>query len=120
MKLRLHPNNEVVFKEPTLLQDYRIAPMLLLPFVENAFKHGLSASGKSTILIELDVINEQLHLVVSNSLHVLSDEPLDGSGIGLQNTKRRLNLLYPNRHHLSIEKIKDDTIYQVTLSLSLS
>jgi len=121
MKLRLHPNNEVVYHEPVLTHDYAIAPMLLLPFVENAFKHGISAIEKSTIVIDVQVAQDILYLKVSNTLHKRTVSAIEeGNGIGLQNTKRRLNLLYPNKHKLAIEKIADNTIYQVELTLILS
>jgi len=120
MQLRLHVNNQVIYKEPVLSHDYKIAPMLLLPFVENAFKHGISATKASEIRIEVSVKDQTLHLKVSNTLQEKTSNPLEESGIGLQNTKRRLNLLYPGRHLLTINKIANDTIYQVDLTLILS
>jgi len=119
MKLRLQANNQVVYTETTLSQDYKIAPMLLLPFVENAFKHGISATKPSEIRIDVSVKNQTLHLMVSNTLQEKTTS-LEGSGIGLQNTKRRLKLLYPERYRLSISKIANDTVYQVDLTLLLS
>jgi len=120
MKLRLQANNHVIYTEPVLSHDYKIAPMLLLPFVENAFKHGISATKTSEIRIEVSVKDQTLHFTVSNTLQEKKSTSLEGSGIGLQNTKRRLNLLYPERHHLTINKVANDTLYQVNLTLKLS
>ncbi|GAA4794253.1 histidine kinase [Olivibacter ginsenosidimutans] len=121
MQLRLHPNNEVIYRELTLTRDYTIAPMLLLPFVENAFKHGIRATKPSSIIIDVRLEQNTLYLEVSNTLHEGSTPAMEeGSGIGLQNTKRRLNLLYPNKHKLTIEKSTDHSIYQVKLMLTLS
>lgn len=121
MKLRLHPNNEVTYQEPVITKDYAIAPMLLLPFVENAFKHGIRATSASSINIEVKLEKDILYLNVSNTLHEGVVPVIDEkSGIGLQNTKRRLNLLYPNKHSLSIERVTDRKIYQVKLTLFLS
>lgn len=120
MKLRLQANNQVIYVEPLLSRDYKIAPMLLLPFVENAFKHGIRATRSSEIRIEVSVKQQTLHFRVSNTLQEKISSSLEGSGIGLQNTKRRLNLLYPERHRLAIHKVANDTMYQVDLTLILS
>lgn len=120
MKLRLHPNNHVIYDEPVLSQDYTIAPMLLLPFVENAFKHGVSATKASEIKIEVIIVDTSLRLRVTNTLHTHENTSLEGSGIGLQNTKRRLNLLYPDKHHLLIRHVGGEGVYEVDLTLKLS
>ncbi|HEY4147406.1 MAG TPA: histidine kinase, partial [Chitinophagaceae bacterium] len=82
--------------------DYMVAPMLFIPFVENAFKHGISLKEKSWINIRLSCHDRQIHFEVSNSVH--SRQPNDpgneSSGIGLINVRERLQLLYPGRHQL--------------------
>ncbi|SEM44846.1 Histidine kinase [bacterium A37T11] len=120
MKLRLHPNVHVVFQEPILVSDYVIAPMLLFPFVENAFKHGISTTQPSNILIRLSVQENELELQVENPVF-LGERSITGheGGIGLSNTKRRLQLLYPEKYQLKIDDNKDG-LYSVTLSLQLS
>lgn len=120
MKLRLQANNKVIYQEPVLTHDYKIAPMLLLPFVENAFKHGVSATKPTEIRIEVSLSDRRLHFRVSNTFLEKAGNSLEGSGIGLQNTKRRLNLLYPARHQLIINSATDNSIYQVDLTLILS
>jgi LytS/YehU family sensor histidine kinase len=77
-----------------------IPPMILLPFVENAFKHGFSLSEKSVIHLTLKVSDSRIYFKVMNKafkLHKFSDKT---SGIGLENVTRRLSLIYPNRHDL--------------------
>jgi len=103
-------------------RDYEIEPMLLIPFVENAFKHGTGfvtkAADSNLILyniaeIDIELIAEKniLNFSVRNRYSDDSNEPRDKtSGIGLTNVKRRLNLLYHNRHSLSVEK-KDGWFY---------
>jgi sensor histidine kinase YesM len=103
-------------------RDYEIEPMLLIPFVENAFKHGTGfvtkAPGSNLILynvaeidIELIAAKNVLNFSVRNSYNDDANEPRDKtSGIGLANVKRRLNLLYHNRHSLLVEK-KDGWFY---------
>ncbi len=82
----------------------KIAPMLLIPFVENAFKHGISLREPSHIKITLQVNNGQLLFNVNNSIHLQPDKDPEKNknGIGLDNVKQRLQLLYPGKHELVI------------------
>lgn len=96
--------------------NYEIEPMLLIPFVENAFKHG--ALYKGSTIIKLSAKEGQLHFSLSNPYDEMSNEIKDEtSGIGLVNVQRRLNLLYNKRHSLSIEK--NDGQFLVSLELKL-
>jgi hypothetical protein len=83
----------------TLLQ---IAPMLLIPFVENAFKHGISFREPSHIKVSLEIKENTIYFDVNNSRHARpeNDPERDKSGIGLENVKQRLQLLYPAKHEL--------------------
>jgi two-component system, LytTR family, sensor kinase len=82
-----------------------IEPMLLIPFVENAFKHGTGLIEDATIDINLRVENGHLDFIVKNRYNDLAQETRDKtSGIGLHNVRRRLNLLYAKHHSLIIEK----------------
>lgn len=100
-------------------ENYVIEPMLLVPFVENAFKHGTGLVEDAQIRITLRVKNGRLHFYVANKFK--PDEPSDGdktTGTGLVNVKRRLTLLYGDHYQLDI-RIKDDWYY-VTLELNLN
>ncbi|MEZ4826039.1 MAG: histidine kinase [Bacteroidia bacterium] len=81
--------------------EKKIAPMLLIPFVENAFKHGISPTEDSFIQISCSISNDRLVLTVKNS--ILDNLEKTYSGIGLQNVQNRLKLLYPGQHHLSLD-----------------
>jgi sensor histidine kinase YesM len=95
---------------------HSIEPMLLIPFVENAFKHGTGWVQNPEISIFLMANNNQLDLVVKNK-YVVTDGTKDKtSGIGLANVKRRLELLYPGQHQFSIEK--DNEWFTVSLHLN--
>lgn len=97
---------------------HEIEPMLLIPFVENAFKHGTGLIECAQIDIEMYVKNNILYFSVRNKYNVNSDEIKDKtSGIGLTNVKRRLNLLYGNNHSLLINK--KDKWFTVSLQLNL-
>jgi two-component system, LytTR family, sensor kinase len=95
-----------------------IEPMLLIPFVENAFKHGTGLIPQARIDIQLKLENSQLNFCVRNRYNeTVSYEKDKTSGIGLTNVKRRLNLLYQNSH--SLEIAKDDGWFSVLLKLNL-
>ncbi|TSD64846.1 histidine kinase [Inquilinus sp. KBS0705] len=100
--------------------DFNIAPMLLIPFIENAYKHGISFKQASWITVSLQVAGNVLQLDVYNSLHPEKDNDPERqrSGIGLENVKQRLQLLYPNRHELVIRQNTNEFFIHLTLHLS--
>ncbi|MCJ8164182.1 histidine kinase [Pontibacter sp. E15-1] len=120
MKLRLTEKVTVTFDTPATVQDMPVAPMLFLPFVENAFKHGVSALLPSHIHIGLCQQGQRLQLDVCNTLlpekRVVLEE---SSGIGLANTRRRLDLLYPGEYTLEITERTPENEYKVHLTLQL-
>jgi signal transduction histidine kinase len=98
---------------------YFIEPMLLIPFVENAFKHGTGMIENAHIDIELKAENNMLNFRVCNQYDPSSIEIKDkASGIGLTNVQRRLQLLHPGNHTLRITK--DNGLFTVTLQINLS
>lgn len=92
-----------------------IAPLMLITFIENAFKHGVSYIYPSTIAIGISVFGETLTLVASNT--VFENNNFDTGGIGLKNAKRRLELLYPDKYLLDI--VRNDRLYVVNLKINL-
>lgn len=120
MKIRLNESTQVVFEAPVLHQDPLIAPMLFLPYIENAFKYGVSTTDASVISIQLNVRDKDLDLVIENPVFnhqgVTADEY---GGIGLTNTKRRLELLYPGKHTFSAGLTEDASSFIVHLNLTL-
>lgn len=101
------------------LSNKRIAPMLLIPFVENAFKHGISLSEPSWIKMTLLSNEKELFFDVYNSIHPRNSEDpeKEHSGIGLENVKQRLALLYPNRHKLIIRETAKEFFIHLTIEL---
>lgn len=109
----------VEVKMPDPDKQYDIEPMLLIPFVENAFKHGTGAFANAVIGIMLEANNNVLTFTVTNNYDPASEEIKDkASGIGLANVQRRLELLYPEKHNLLITK-RDDT-FTVSLQIQLA
>ncbi|MBD1431422.1 histidine kinase [Sphingobacterium sp. DN00404] len=100
--------------------DEQIAPMLLIPFIENAFKHGISLNKPSWIRVHLSIERDILKLSVYNSIHYHkeSDPEKSKSGIGLENVRNRLRLLYPDRNKLHIEETNTEYFIFLTLNLT--
>lgn len=97
--------------------DIFIAPLLMLPLIENAFKHGLDKNiGKGFINIKIDFDNDSvMDFYIENSL--LGENNHDGEGIGIKNLKKRLQLQYPYNHTLEIKE--EENIFSVHLSITL-
>jgi LytS/YehU family sensor histidine kinase len=115
---RLIVNTEITGNTDGLM----IAPLLLLPFVENSFKHGASNDLKSPF-IDLKIKLDGNHLLfsISNSCNGASGKFEDyKEGIGLKNVKRRLELLYPNKHSLEIIQKQDSFDVNLTMELNSS
>jgi LytS/YehU family sensor histidine kinase len=109
---------KIVANFPEIENSYSIEPMLLIPFVENAFKHGTGMITDAQIDINLLIEDGKLQFSVRNRSGFLIDEPKDKtSGIGLNNVKRRLNLLYGKSHLLEINN--QDGWFTVFLQLNL-
>jgi sensor histidine kinase YesM len=120
MSLRLSGDVQVIFDIPPDVKNVEIAPMLLLPFVENAYKHGISSVFPSFIYIGITQADKELQFEVRNSNFAEKATELEESnGIGLANTKRRLDLLYPGRYTLDIDDNKEAKEFVVQLKLLL-
>ena len=104
-----------------IMGDLMIAPFVLIPFIENAFKHVSRRTDHSNwITMDIYFIEKQLFFKIANSVsatHHASAEAVKYSGIGLKNVKRRLDLIYPDTHQLIIEQDADH--YEVKLQLTL-
>jgi two-component system, LytTR family, sensor kinase len=119
MKLRLNNKVRLTLDFPSDYNDISIPPLLFVPFVENAFKHGISYRSPSFIEIGIQVSEARIHFITRNSIGKSSHmDEKKYSGIGLENVRKRLSLLFPHRHRLTINE-KDD-VFEVDLLLELS
>jgi two-component system, LytTR family, sensor kinase len=117
-RLRISDSVIISFTIEGNTEGKMVEPMLLIPFVENAFKHGVSYLEASNIDIRLKTDNGNLHFRVENNRIKKNDNPVQlESGIGLKNVLRRLDLLYPGTHLINIED--NATKYIVNLDISL-
>ena len=115
-KLRYGNRLEVTVDLPTNANRYSIAPLLLLPFVENCFKHGASTMLEHPwVSLHISINNNLLHMKLLNGK--LQEEKPHATGIGLKNVQERLRLLYPGKHELQI--INEPDVFIVNLKAEL-
>jgi two-component system LytT family sensor kinase len=114
-KVRLTEKVKIDFTVSGNIEGKNVAPLIFIPFVENAFKYGISTKENSDIIIRVDVAGKEVKLTVNNKI-IAQERDADGNtGIGLKNTKRRLELLYPETHTLEVKK--EENHFNVNLSL---
>lgn len=117
-RLRKGFHNRITFESDPSAADFTIAPLLLLPFVENAFKHlSTHSEQENTIAINMCRENGSFLFRVTNSVNLLSGND-QVPGIGLKNVRRRLDLLYGNRYKLDL--VNDRSTFMVNLEIKLS
>nr|NQU91873.1 histidine kinase [Bacteroidota bacterium] len=115
-RLRLVDENDIEFDVEGELDCCQIAPMLLVPFIENMFKHGSQKGDSPLFIISLKVAENRLELDCKN--HIREVKNIDKrSGIGLENVKKRLDLLYGNNYDLMISN--DRSIFEIHLKIDL-
>ena len=114
-KVRLTDKVILHFSTEGSIENLLVAPLIFIPFVENAFKYGVSTKESSTISIEIKTEGNTIHFNSSNFIVKSENNLLENTGIGINNVKRRLELMYPGKHKLiAIEK---DNIYTVHLEI---
>ncbi len=116
-KLRITDKTEIKFEYGETVSDYMIEPMLLFPVVENAFKYGANNFDESFIHINLKENNQYLVFNCKNRIVNHKKKNKEDSGIGLENIKRRLNLLYPGNY--SLKANEKDKVFEVELIINL-
>ena len=94
-----------------------IEPMLLIPFIENAFKHGIGLVQRPFIYIEIEIVEQKLFFMVSNNYNAENRSKDENSGIGLANVRNRLELLYPAKYQLLVTG--ENNVFKAQLNLDL-
>lgn len=118
MKLRISKKVDLTVEMPGNVPELSIPPLLFIAFIENAFKHGVSYREQSFIHIGMEVNNEQIRFESRNSLGRSGTEgEKKHSGIGLENVKKRLELLYPGTHELQITESTEEFAVRLTINL---
>jgi len=116
MRIRYTDSVKIDIDFPKNPKGAEIPPLLFVSFVENAFKHGISYKSDSFINVSMAVVGDRLQFCCENSLNESNDDP--HSGIGLENVKTRMGLLYGEDYSLKIEKCEDK--YRVTSDVPLT
>lgn len=115
-KMRYHKGVEVIFNSEIDKSGYQIMPLLFIILVENAFKHGVeNLTSNAFVHINLIAENGEIDFEIKNNFD--NAELPENSGIGIQNLKRRLMLVYPKAHQLIVDKLS--TVYKAKLELTL-
>lgn len=118
MKMRIAEDVEIVFYEDIYNPEKKIPPLIFTSLIENAFKYGISYKNDSFIKIEFITTDKELSFVLTNSVAgKQKDFDSNYSGIGLENTKKRLDILYGNNYSMDIQS--NEKIFTVTLKLPL-
>lgn len=119
-ELQIEERGKVTFNSGTIKSGYRIAPLILTVFVENAFKHSTASQSKDiSIAIDINTKDDgMLHFECVNSFQPVGNTDSLSKGIGLQNVKKRLDILYPNAHELEIKESGNQ--YSVNLKMLLT
>ncbi len=115
-KLRLDRSVKLEYYTLEYIPALQIAPMLLIPFIENAFKHGVNSEQKSHIRVEISMNKTELRLSVVNKKVDTQKDTSERSGLGIENTKHRLALIYPSKHLL----VTSDTEKEFSVSLHIN
>jgi LytS/YehU family sensor histidine kinase len=113
-KLRLNAKTRVLFEVKGVNANIQIAPLILMTFVENAFKYGVSNHYASEILISLNHTAEEILFSCKNKIFDSRKDP-DRAGVGISNTRKRLDFLYPDNYALQIDN--DGEMFSVHLKL---
>ncbi|MEJ2884537.1 sensor histidine kinase [Pedobacter sp. GR22-6] len=115
-ELRLGAKTPIDYQVEGLALQHKIAPLILMTFVENAFKYGISKQTASPILIKVSIADEHLVFFAQNR-DFSENAKLNSTGIGIQNTRQRLQHAYPGKHELTIEK--GEGLFTVQLKLEI-
>ncbi|WP_165806828.1 sensor histidine kinase [Balneicella halophila] len=116
-RLRMADSSNVTLKVKGDITNKKISPLILISFIENAFKYGVNSSGKTKINIVLTLSNDQISFHCDNAISNTQKDKNTPEGIGLKNTKERLDLLYSNKYSLEIVHTEDN--YSVDLKLDI-
>jgi len=119
MRIRLNSDVDMKINIDVMEKNKTVAPLLFITLIENAFKHGISPTQSSFIDIDIHQNKEkQLNCTIRNSYFPKDDSDQSGSGIGLENLRRRLEILYPHKHILRTEKEGDIFVAELIIPLN--
>lgn len=108
---------DIAFRVEGDAASHRIEPGLLVPFIENAFKHGVRADGRSQVSVHVNATHpDTTRIRIENTMQADERSPLEPSGLGLRNVRDRLNTAYPGRHVFAASMKGDRFVVELTLT----
>ncbi len=121
-KIQLEGRGEIIYEVHGNTADLKIAPMMLISFIENCFKHSAETKTDGLrIIIRMEITDDKIDLYTENSFErqeADEKDPLQAGGIGLKNVERRLELIYPEKHQLIVKELRQ--LYIINLSINLA
>jgi two-component system LytT family sensor kinase len=114
-QMRLAANSDITFGVRGNANGRQIAPLIFMTFIENAFKYGVTKKEITVITIKLTIDAEKIIFFCQNKIHPYQHN-LERTGIGISNTKKRLQSLYPKRHQLDISN--ENEVFTIQLSVN--
>ncbi len=115
MKIRTKETTDITFEYPKAGTDIKLEPFLFINFIENAFKHGIKATGNSYIHIRFALSENDLTFEIRNSKKTFAEEENGNGSVGLENSRKRLEILYGDRH--SYEQNETDSEYSIKIRI---
>ncbi len=122
MRLRVNDKIDIELELPEQTHHQNIAPMILMCYIENVFKHGILEEGEGKMFISIQQTENTLSLTTKNKIASVSQPMMNegSTGIGMQNTQRRLELLYPNKYQISAHTDTVSNEFELRLTLQLT
>lgn len=114
-ELRLNKLTKLNFSIHGTANQQRITPLIFIPFIENAIKYGVSTEYETEIIIKIDIEENAVHLFIQNKKHETKDVTISTTNLGIINTRKRLDMLYPKSYELEINEEND--FYTVNLKI---
>jgi len=115
-KLRLNEATQIILESDSFQNHQKIAPMLLVPFIENAFKYGVSPGTSSTIHIKILEKDQLLYFYCSNEQLPIDVSTIEKTGTGINNTTKRLDAIYHRKYQLNITEENRKFIVELTIT----
>jgi LytS/YehU family sensor histidine kinase len=117
-KMRFDKNVQIHFDVHGEIKPFKIAPLILIPFVENAFKYGVNSEEDSSISIQIIMQGSEMTVEIHNNKVQIDQTMIEKNGVGIENTLKRLDLIYPNQHKCSINETEQE--FTVILQIRLT
>ena len=118
--LRYTDTLQIEFEVEGNIEDHKIAPLTFISFIENSFQYGISNHYPSTIAIHIKADENNIHFTTKNKKYNKNAVQYKSKNIGIKNTKRKLNLIYPDKHKLSIRETNDSFFLELVIFDTLS